>query len=288
MMGHPLTQLFNNRRKALPSALSMAGTGLNLTAQVPILCTLNAESFDDLQRVNICSSSAFPYFIVLAHLGRKLHHERLIGIDILTRQSHDTGVTRYLRGALASRFRNTSFFENQQLADIGQLLFHEPFLNRTLSSLPDNVCFWAYCTKKETLTKISAEEGFADMTFAQVIRACASVPKLHGSFPYKNRAFIDPLHSPKSKVFLQQLAIVQGNHLVLNTQKTEDTNSGTLYLQAQEGPDHTRGDYYRFMFNANNPRIEDTQQQALVILQQWPLVRHRKPARPKTQLTASA
>lgn len=277
MFVSPHIQLFNSRRKSLPSVLSLIGTGFNFTAQVPALCALKANAFEDIIRVNITSSSVFAYFIIQAHLTRSLRHERLIGLDLLCRELHETGLSTYLSRWFSVHTGKTSFFENQKLGDTCQLLFPEPFLQRTLSSLPDNLCFWAYCTKKNALTKISVSEGYGDMTFAQVIRACATIPKLHGSYPYKNRAFIDPLHSPKAKAFLQQISAIEGNHLILNTKKTEDTNAGTLYVSVQDGPDHSRRDYYRFMLNANNPQTEDTQQQAVTALQQWPLVRRNKP-----------
>lgn len=289
MFESPLIELFNTRRQSLPSVLSLVGTGFNLTAQVPALCSLKAHTFEDLIRINITSSSVLAYFITQAHLRRGLYHERLIGLDHLSRELHNTGLKNYLTRLLPVAMGKTSFFENQKLGDTCQLLFNERFLQRTLSSLPDNLCFWAYCIKKDELTKISVGEGYGDMTFAQIMRACATIPKLHGSYPYKNRAFIDPLHSPKAKAFLQRLSTIEGNHLVLNTKKTEDTNNGTLYVNVHDSPDHSRRDYYRFMLNATNPHIEDTQQQALTTLQQWPLLRRKQtPVRAAAKTTASA
>jgi hypothetical protein len=278
------TQLFKSRRQALASYLSLAGAGLNLTSQVAPLCALGVEALGDLRRINILSSSVFSYLITQAHISEDLKLQNLSTLDMLSRQIYGVGTKQYLARLIPTTLTRSAFFSHQQIGEVAETIFGQRFLNSTLANLPQNLCFWAYCTKKGTLTEISIAQGFGDLPIWQLIRVCTCIPKLHGSYPYKNRAFIDPLYSPAARQLLAQIAAIKGNHLIINSNKNEDTNTGTLYLNALGTPPKPHNDYLRFMCNRINSRIEDAQQQALSALKNWPLVRYTRPPRPKTQL----
>lgn len=68
--------------------LALAGTGINVCSQVPILTDIGIERINGVNEINIASGSSYSYLVFLAYKKKLLVEDNFLSIDKFNRRSH--------------------------------------------------------------------------------------------------------------------------------------------------------------------------------------------------------
>lgn len=259
-------RLFKKRVPAERAALTFGGTGLNGAVQFWVLNELGQKYIRDAHQLNLVSGSVFSYILYIALCeDQRIDQDYLIDFDRLNRRFHKASFLQSCKHIVSGKVIKTGLYPNHYLGGAITGIFDQKFLDRKLSEMPKNVCFYSYCSLRDSIVDITPGTIFDDMNIMDILRACASVVPLHGHFCYEGYHFCDPMFSPQCKNLFQRLFSTQLDHLVVNYKK--EGKSDNIYFVKHDQNHFPKfvllRDFLMLYLNIPNKALNKTHIQAL-------------------------
>lgn len=244
------------------SIITLGGTGPNSTCQLALLELIGSERLQALKAINLLSGSAFGYFIYWAFKAGKINLDHYLNYDGAVRALHGGSFLKGLGFFCGFKLGRQSLYDNHRIEATVRFIMHEDFCARPLRSFNYNMIFWSYCSRRQSLIKITPET-FPLMQLWEVISACVSIDFIHGEFIYGDYHFSDPMFSPEFKTLLRNLLGQPENHLFVNYKRSVIAGHITFIKnQPNRLPLVSLVlDFLAFICNLKNPRLIQTHRQ---------------------------
>lgn len=260
-----IAEFFGDDVPASQKVFTLGGCGPNGSSQVPLLNQIGVQNLKHLHEVNIVSGSSYAYCIFDAFQLGHLKEDNYIVYDRLMRKLHKASFFRGCKHLAAIACNRTRpLYQSEVISGTTDILFEKAYTERSISSLPPNIKFWAYCSNLDKCIEIS-HKTFPDMTLRHAIMSCVCVRSLYGEFEYQEHKFSDPIYSSQFRNLKQRLTQTGRKSLYFNFVKSGQSGD-TRYVinQKMDNPKAAlRTDFANLILNLHNKNIDENSRFAL-------------------------